>query len=174
MYPLNPNPYTAANNIWANSTYRTNGIAAGCPSNFWVANPDVNNAYVVTNGPKTSYNGMQLVLNRRFARGLMFQSNYTYGKGYMDQFYSFHKPYVTTEMNYTNIYTNQGGNATGNVRHAFAGQLGVRAAVRPRQAVRHRRQRPAWTASSAAGASRAWPGSRAGACWTSATCAWSA
>jgi hypothetical protein len=39
----------------------------------------------------------------------------------MDQFYSFHKPYVTTEMNYTNIYSNQGGNATGNVRHVFAG-----------------------------------------------------
>jgi hypothetical protein len=39
----------------------------------------------------------------------------------MDQFYSFHKPYVTTEMNYTNIYTNQGGNATGNVRHTFTG-----------------------------------------------------
>jgi hypothetical protein len=51
----------------------------------------------------------------------MFQANYTYGRGWMDQFYSFHKPYVTTEMNYTNIYTNQGGNSTGNVRHTFTG-----------------------------------------------------
>jgi hypothetical protein len=49
----------------------------------------------------------------------MFELDYTYGKAWMDQFYSFHKPYVTTEMNYTNIYTNQGGNATGNVRHTF-------------------------------------------------------
>jgi hypothetical protein len=121
LYPLNPNPYTAASNIWANSGYRTNGLAAGYPSNFWVVNPDVSGAYVVTNGPKTSYDGVQLSLNRRFAHGLLFELNYTYGKGWMDQFYSFHKPYVTTEMNYTNIYSNQGGNATGNVRHTFVG-----------------------------------------------------
>ncbi len=121
MYPLNPNPYTAASTIWANSAYRGNGITAGYPSNFWVVNPDINHGYVVTNGPKTSYDGVQLSLNRRFSRGLLFEFNYTYGKGWMDQFYSFHKPYVTTEMNYTNIYTNQGGNATGNVRHVFAG-----------------------------------------------------
>jgi hypothetical protein len=121
MYPLNPNPYTAASNIWASSAYRGNGIAAGYPSNFWVANPDISHGYVVTNGPKTSYNGVQLSLNRRFSRGLLFELNYTYGKGWMDQFYSFHKPYVTTEMNYTNIYSNQGGSATGNVRHVFVG-----------------------------------------------------
>jgi hypothetical protein len=121
MYPLNPNPYTAASNIWASSSYRANGIAAGRPSNFWVANPEVANAYVVTNGPKTSYNGVQLSLKRRYVRGLLYELNYTYGKGWMDQFYSFHKPFVTTEMNYTNIYSNQGGNSTGNVRHVFAG-----------------------------------------------------
>jgi hypothetical protein len=121
MYPLNPNPYTAASTIWANSAYRGNGITAGYPSNFWVVNPDINHGYAVTNGPKTSYDGVQLSLNRRFSRGLLFELNYTYGKGWMDQFYSFHKPYVTTEMNYTNIYTNQGGNATGNVRHVFVG-----------------------------------------------------
>ena len=68
MYPLNPNPYTAASNIRGNATYRANGIAAGLPANFWVANPDVSHAYVVTNGPQTSYNGMQFVLNRRFSR----------------------------------------------------------------------------------------------------------
>jgi hypothetical protein len=121
MFPLNPNPYTAAGNIWGNSTYRANGIRAGRPANFWVANPDIGAGYLVTNGPKTSYNGVQLSVKRRFARGLMYELNYTYGKGWMDQFYSFHKPYVTTEMNYTNIYSNQGGNATGNVRHVFAG-----------------------------------------------------
>ncbi len=124
MYPLNPNPYTAASNIRTNATYKNNGLAAGYPANFWVVNPDVNNAYLVTNGPQTSYNGVQLSLNRRFAKGLAYQLNYTYGRGWMDQFYSFHKPYVTTEMNYTNIYTNQGGNATGNVRHTFVANWG--------------------------------------------------
>jgi hypothetical protein len=57
MYPLNPNPYTAANNIWGTSSFRTNGLAAGYPSNFWVANPEINHGYVVggnviySNGP---------------------------------------------------------------------------------------------------------------------------
>jgi len=121
MYPLNPTPQTAASSIRLNSTYLSNGIKAGYPSNFWVANPDIGHAYLITNAPKTSYNGVQITLARRFARGLLFQGNYTYGKGYMDQFYSFHKPFKTTEMNYTNIYTNEGGNATGNVRHVFVG-----------------------------------------------------
>ena len=113
MYPLNPNPYTVASNVWANSTFRTNGIAAGYASNFWVANPDIKHGYVVTNGPKTSYNGMQLSLNRRFSRGMLFELNYTYGVGYQDQFYGFQKPYVTTEQN----TTNSNGSEAGNVRH---------------------------------------------------------
>jgi hypothetical protein len=121
MYPLNPNPYTVGNNIWASSTYRANGIAAGYPSNFFVANPDIGSAYVVTNGPKTTYDGGQFTVRRRMASGLLFELNYTYGKGWMDQFYSFHKPYVTTEMNYTNVYSNSpSGNGTGNVRHVGA------------------------------------------------------
>ena len=116
MYPFNPNPYAAANNIWGTSTYRTNGLAAGYPANFWVANPDVNHAYVVSNAPKTSYNGMQLTFNRRLSRGLLFEANYTYGKGSEGQFYSFHKPYVTIEQNYSNSGL---GNEAGNVRHVF-------------------------------------------------------
>jgi len=121
MYPLNPNPYTPATTIWGNSTYRANALKAGLPSNFFVVNPDVSHAYLVTNAPETTYNGLQLSFNRRFSQGLLFQLNYTYGTGYMYQFYSFHKPYQKTEMNYTNIYTNQGGNSTGNVRHVFVG-----------------------------------------------------
>jgi hypothetical protein len=124
MYPDNPNPYTAAGVIWptgGNATYKANGLQAGYPANFFVANPDVSYARLVTNAPSTRYNGVQLSLNRRFSQGLLFQLNYTYGKAFMDQFYSFHKPYVETEMNYTNVYSNQGGNATGNVRHVFVG-----------------------------------------------------
>jgi hypothetical protein len=121
MYPLNPNPYTISNSIAGNATMLASGISAGRPSNFWKVNPNVGGANVVANGPDTSYNGIQLGVNRRFSDGFMFQANYTYGKGWMDQFYSFHKPYVTTEMNYTNIFSNQGGNSTGNVRHTFTG-----------------------------------------------------
>ena len=118
MYPLNPNPYTSANSLATTASFKANGIAAGLPSNFFQVNPDINHGYLVTNGPKTSYNGLQVTLNRRFSHGLYFELNYTYGKAFMDQFYSFHKPYVNTEMNYTNVYSNSpSGNATGNVRH---------------------------------------------------------
>jgi len=121
LYPLLPNPYTIASSIRTNATMLASGVASGRPSNFWVANPDVSGAYVATNGPDTSYNGIQLLFNRRFANGLMLQANYTYGKGNMYQFYSFHKPWMETEQNYTNVYSQGVGNATGNVRHVFAG-----------------------------------------------------
>ena len=94
----------------------------------------MNNANVVTNGPSTRYNGIQLVFNRRFANGFLLQSNYAYGKGYQYNFYGFHSRYVETEQNYSN---SGNSNATGNIRHSFD-QLGLRAAVRPREALRPR------------------------------------
>ena len=116
MYPLNPNPYTTASSLATTASFKASGIAAGMPSNFFQVNPDVNHGYVVTNGPQTSYNGLQIVVTRRFSRGLQVDANYTYGRGYEDQFYGFHKPYVTTEQNYSN---SGNGSETGNVRHVF-------------------------------------------------------
>ena len=117
LFALSPNPFVAANTIRTNSGFLANGIAAGMPANFWVVNPDVNNANVVANGPDTHYNGIQLVLNRRFANGFLVQSNYAYGKGYQGQFYSFRKPYVDTEETFTN---SGNGSASGNVRHVWS------------------------------------------------------
>lgn len=115
LFALNPNPFAPAASIRGNATLLANGIAAGMPSNFWVANPNVTNANLVTNGRDTHYNAIQLLLNRRFANGLLVQSNYTYGIGYQNQFYSFHKPYMPTEENASNA----GGSATGNVHHVW-------------------------------------------------------
>jgi hypothetical protein len=117
LFALNPDPFASAGSIRGNATLLANGIAAGQPSNFWVANPDLTNANLVTNGPDTHYNSIQLLLNRRFANGFLLQSNYTYGIGYQNQFYSFHKPYALTEENFSN---SGGGSATGNVRHVWA------------------------------------------------------
>ena len=64
-----------------------------------------------------SSNALQILLNRRFANGFLVQSNYTYGKGYQYQFYSFHKPYALTEENFSN---SGNGSATGNVRHVWS------------------------------------------------------
>jgi hypothetical protein len=117
LFALNPNPFAIASSIRGNAGLLANGATAGMPVNFWVANPDVNNANVVSNGPDTKYNAIQLILNRRFANGFLFQSNYSYGKGYQYQFYSFHKPYAKTEENFSNA---GGGSATGNVRHVWS------------------------------------------------------
>jgi hypothetical protein len=97
-----------------------NAVAAGLPVNFFVANPNVSGAYVQTNGPDTRYNGIQLVLNRRFAQGFQASFNYSYGKGYQDVFYSFQRPTVSIEQNYSNSGS---GNATGNVRQIFTANM---------------------------------------------------
>ena len=117
LYPLNPTPQTVANNIRGNAGLLTNGITAGLPSNFWVVNPDVDTSNLITNGPSTRYNGIQLVFNRRFADGFLLQSNYAYGKGYQHDFYGFHTGYAETEQTFSN---SGNSNASGNIRHAFS------------------------------------------------------
>lgn len=102
LYPLNPNVLSAASNLRGNATYKANALTAGLAPNFFVANPDVNNAYVQTNGAATSYNGIQLIARRRFSGGLQVDGNYSYGVGNQGVFYSFHLPYVTREQTYNN------------------------------------------------------------------------
>ncbi len=116
LYPLNPNVLSMAGDLRGNATYVANAKANGLPVNFLVANPDVNNANVSTNGGNRYYNGLQLVFTRRFAQGLQASANYSYGKGYQSQFYSLQRPYEWNEQNNSNV---GGSNATGNVRHIF-------------------------------------------------------
>jgi hypothetical protein len=116
MYRLNPNPFTAANQLRTTAAYRTNMATAGLPANFWVVNPGVTAASMVTNGGDTSYNGVQLILNRRFADGILLQANYTYGKGYQEDFYSFRKEYL--ERQQTNTNSGSSG-ASGGITHAL-------------------------------------------------------
>ncbi|HEX7486919.1 MAG TPA: hypothetical protein VF332_12250 [Vicinamibacterales bacterium] len=113
MFPNNPNVLSAASNIRGNATYKANGLTAGLPANFFVANPDVNTSYVQTNGPSTHYNGVQLVLTRRFAQGLQVNANYSFGKAYQGMLYSLHKPYVDIEQSYSTSISN------GPVNHTF-------------------------------------------------------
>ena len=115
MYKLSPNPFTAASNLRTTAAFRTNMLAAGLPTNFWVVNPDVNSAFMVTNGGNTKYNGVQLVLNRRFAQGFLVQGNYSFGKGYQDDFYSFRKPYKERRQ----TYSNSPEGASGGVAHTL-------------------------------------------------------
>ncbi len=114
LFALNPNPQSMAGTLRTNSSYFSNMKAAGLPANFWVVNPDVSASTVVTNGPGTAYNSVQLIFNRRYARGLQFQTGYTYSRGQKDEFYSFRKPYVSEVQNFTNTAT-----GSGNVTHAL-------------------------------------------------------
>ena len=114
LYALNPNPQTAANTLATNTTFFNNMVLAGLPVNFWRVNPYVNNATVVTNGGNTTYNAVQLILNRRYTGGVQVQANYTYGRGYQEDFYNFRVPYKERDQTYSN-----GSAGLGNVRHAF-------------------------------------------------------
>jgi hypothetical protein len=115
LFGLNPQPFVAANQLKTTAAYFTNMQAAGLPVNFWSVNPFVTNATVVTNGGDTRYDAIQLIVNRRYVDGLQIQANYTYGKGYQDDFYSFRTPYVEREQTYSN-----GSASLGAVRHVFA------------------------------------------------------
>jgi hypothetical protein len=116
LFALNPNPQSLAGSLRTNATYSANAITAGLPANFFVVNPAVSGAYLTANGLDTRYNGLQLVLTRRFSHGLQATANYSLGRGYQFNYYSFRKPAVEIEQNYNNATTN----ATGDVRHAFA------------------------------------------------------
>jgi hypothetical protein len=94
---LNPNPYGFASNnttngLQGNATFRANALAAGLPSNFFIANPAVTSGFVRTNLDDTYYNSLQLELRRRLSQGLQFQTSYVYGHGYQSSFFSFRKP----------------------------------------------------------------------------------
>jgi hypothetical protein len=76
----NPSPQNAVNSLYGNATFRTNLEAAGLPRNFFVLNPDANNAVITTNGRFTRYDSLQLNLRRLLSGGLTLDANYTYSK----------------------------------------------------------------------------------------------
>jgi len=54
------------------------------PVNFFRANPDVANSYLITNGSFSKYNSFQIEFRRRSRGGLSFQFNYAFSKGASD------------------------------------------------------------------------------------------
>jgi len=82
--PLFGNPTRIAENLYGGNsgTWRTNGRAAGLPTNFWVLNPLVDEAIVMTNVGGSKYNSLQIDLRRRYSKGLQIQGSYTYARRY--------------------------------------------------------------------------------------------
>jgi hypothetical protein len=99
----NPNPFgfasTASNGFIGSTTLRNQGAAAGLPRNFFVANPDVigttgnlSGANLTTNGPGENAHSLQLELRKRLAKGVQFQTSYTYSRATSGQWYGFTRP----------------------------------------------------------------------------------
>ena len=57
---------------------------AGLPLNFFRANPQFNQVWLLGNNSNSTWNGLKLELNRRISGGLQFGFNYTFSKGLTD------------------------------------------------------------------------------------------
>ncbi|HEX6972893.1 MAG TPA: TonB-dependent receptor [Vicinamibacterales bacterium] len=76
-----------------NATFRNNLIAAGYPSNLFIANPDkIGGAFVRGNGGYTRYDSLQIEARRRLTHGLLIEGNYVLGKQTDSSRYSFRTP----------------------------------------------------------------------------------
>jgi hypothetical protein len=122
----NPNPFGFASTntttgFVGNSTFRNNGVNAGLPANFFVANPDVignatntslsSGANLTTNFGGTRANSIQLEFRKRLSNGLTFNTSYAWASAYMTQRYGFQ--HAAEEIA-------QSGQV-GNVQHALKG-----------------------------------------------------
>ncbi|MFN7928901.1 MAG: hypothetical protein U0Y68_13320 [Blastocatellia bacterium] len=89
LSPFNANPQGFASNLNSNATRRANAAAAGLPSNFFVVNPDyLGGAWRVDNSGTSFYDALTIELRRRFAKGLLVQSSYTFSKSLTNMFAS--------------------------------------------------------------------------------------
>ncbi len=76
----NPAPTTFVSSLTGNATQRASALAAGLPSNLFVVNPDKARANLLTNFGGSTYNAATVDFRRRFAKGLLFDVNYTFTK----------------------------------------------------------------------------------------------
>ncbi len=60
-----PDPIDAGNDLHANATLRANALAAGLPANFFVLNPDVDQANITRDAAQTKYDALQIDFRRR-------------------------------------------------------------------------------------------------------------
>ncbi|HEX3084728.1 MAG TPA: TonB-dependent receptor, partial [Pyrinomonadaceae bacterium] len=92
LTPLNPSPVGLAgilNSTGNEATFGPNRTAAGVPINFFVVNQGKRGgSFIIDNNSQTWYDAATLEFRRRLARGLLVQSNYTFGKGLANAFAS--------------------------------------------------------------------------------------
>ncbi|HTP68330.1 MAG TPA: TonB-dependent receptor, partial [Dongiaceae bacterium] len=99
------------------------GRTVGAPYSSKRINPNYTNDSMRTNAFNSNYNGLQLVVRKRFTNGLQFNANYTYSKA-LDQLSDVFTlktgaAYPTDNMNIWNDY----GPADFDLRHRFVGSF---------------------------------------------------
>ena len=114
LIKTNPSVFTPAGlnantGLEGDATRKANAIAAGLPRNFFRANPDVASANVTGYGGYTKYNSMQMELRRRLADGIQVSANYTFGRAYGSQRFSFRVPREVART----------AGTVGDIEHAF-------------------------------------------------------
>ena len=87
----NPLPYNQASDnanygLFGSADRRANALAAGLPANFFIPNPDVDEALVYKGKAFTNYHALQIDLRRRLSHGLQFSANYQYARAYESEF----------------------------------------------------------------------------------------
>jgi hypothetical protein len=107
-----PDPVDAANDLHANTTFRSNAITAGLAPNFFVMNPAITNANITRSLAGTRYHALQLDLRRRFSQGFLMTANYTFARKFGSSLQS---------LRFDRIYLQNQGNDN-DVPHAFKTQ----------------------------------------------------
>jgi hypothetical protein len=98
-------PNNAASDLDGDATRRANAIAAGLAPNFFVLNPDVNQANVYRSDAYSGYDALQIEVRRRLSRGFQINGSYQYA--------------LETGSAYLNKRYGRVSNPTANVRHAI-------------------------------------------------------
>ncbi len=92
LNPLSSNPIGFANTIGGTaneSLFNPNRIAAGIPINYFFVNPGKRGgAFIFDNSGQTTYDGLTIEFRRRFAKGLLVQSSYTFSKALSNMYAS--------------------------------------------------------------------------------------
>jgi hypothetical protein len=86
---MGPGVGTFTSNFINTAGFRNNGINAGLPANFFIANPGkLGGAWSIENNGRTWYDSLQIELRRRLTKGLLVQGNYTFAKAFTNAFVS--------------------------------------------------------------------------------------
>src|SRR5262249_5124645 len=87
----------STNGLIGNATFRGNLVAAGYPSNLFIANPDkIGGAFIRGNGGGTRYDSLQVEVRRRLSRGLLIEGDYVLGQQVNRQRASSRTPWAAT------------------------------------------------------------------------------